>query len=802
MTRTSFQPTWARAGIFALAVLLQIVAVQGRTEAQEGVQKLFQEGIRNYREGNYDQAIKEFENLFKSAPTNDAIVDVLDEIALSVVVKMVADDDRRISGIGRTFFRIRREKNMRRNSDPQVLNNALGDYFKADAQNRHRMRIEYPLQYGRNIVPGLVSRLASPDAETRTAAEMLIAFIGLDAVPVLAVASHHPDPKVRSSVARLMGTRNIRHPYNVATLATLSKNDDDSVVRDQARESLTAILEEVQGQVEVFDAKLYHYENARQLYLNPHNNPFATRFYEPVVYSLQGKEVLSEPVASFQLSERMAETSLHEALKLDPDFDAAWAMLACTEAMHLVEYDLNLGSDQADPEDLRILASQKGMIQMRAARLSAITSSAIYEGLGKALEDQLSEVASRILQSIKNSERRGRVPNSLVVALNDSPSREVRVRAAVALAGWRDAEIEPVGQAMVKVLTESVLNSGVRTAHKIMGRTQDIGRFDVILRSLNVDSFSNTVDVETGITRARDIPPDFIVIDSAAQSDVATGDIEPLAFFIRQVRKNRRTSGIPIVVIVESNALEQANELYQSESNKVFVVTSDIDVGEFRSEVLAKLFQDGDDPRADAEALSTLAANTLAGLARANRDLPLQSVAGPLQEALSNRPDSIRVKVIETLGFMRGRASAAATSLAEVFAQVDNADAVREAAMLAVGRILEAGNGASDVVLNVILEGMKNPTASLREASFFAFSAAGAPGAQRVKELFDLTAPEVADTSEEEVTDDEGYGEEGDEEEYDEESEDEDEDEESEDEDEDEDEDEFEIDDEIDDDDI
>ena len=191
MTRSRFQPTRVRAGILALAVFVQIVAMHARTEAQSGVQGLFAEGVRNYREGNYDQAIQDFEKLFQEAPTNDAIVDVLDEVALSVVVQMVADDDRRISGIGRTFFRIRREKNLRRSSDAQVLTTALSDYFKADAQNRHRMRIEFPLKYGRNLVPGLISRLASPDAETRTAAEMLIAYGGLDAVPVLAAAGHH-----------------------------------------------------------------------------------------------------------------------------------------------------------------------------------------------------------------------------------------------------------------------------------------------------------------------------------------------------------------------------------------------------------------------------------------------------------------------------------------------------------------------------------------------------------------------------------------------------------------------------------
>ena len=185
--------------IRALCLTLVIVALgcwSQRAEAQSGVSGRFEDGVRKYREGDYDGAINEFENLFKEAPTNDAIVDVLDEVGLAVVVEMVADEDRRISGIGRTFFRLRREKNLTRVADESDLASAVASYFKANAQERHRMRIEFPLKYGRNIVPGTLSYLASPDADTRTAAELLIAYIGIDAVPVLVVAGGHPDAKV------------------------------------------------------------------------------------------------------------------------------------------------------------------------------------------------------------------------------------------------------------------------------------------------------------------------------------------------------------------------------------------------------------------------------------------------------------------------------------------------------------------------------------------------------------------------------------------------------------------------------
>lgn len=789
--------------IRALCLTLVIVALgcwSQRAEAQSGVSGRFEDGVRKYREGDYDGAINEFENLFKEAPTNDAIVDVLDEVGLAVVVEMVADEDRRISGIGRTFFRLRREKNLTRVADESDLASAVASYFKANAQERHRMRIEFPLKYGRNIVPGTLSYLASPDADTRTAAELLIAYIGIDAVPVLVVAGGHPDAKVRASVARLLGSRNLRHPYNVACLVTLAHNDKDQTVREEARESLSAILEE-QGQTEVFDAKLYHYENARQLYLNPHRNPFSTRFYKPAVYSLKGSDITSEPVATFQLSERMAESSLHEALKLDPQFQSAWAMLACTDAMLLVEYDLNTKNEDTEAFDRQIVETQAGQMQMRVARLGSISSAALHEALGKALEDQLSEIASRLVQVIAEGKRGGAVPESLKAALRGSPSREVRVRAATALTDWDDADLESVGEEIVEVLAEAILNSGVRTAHKIMGRPQNISRFDAILRKLAVDTFSNSVDVETGIMRARDIPPDFILVDTEAQSDVATGDIEPLGFFLKQLRASARTESIPVVVVVSPDGLEKAKELYQSEDNKVSVVSTEIESGEFKTSVLDEIFDLADDPRAEALGLSAMAAQTLSDLSRSNRKLPVVKILSALEEVLPNRPDEIRVPSIEALGFLGSSGERSAVALSEVFSLTSNSVDVREAAMTALGRVLVSGGG-DDGVLNVIVTGMKDPNARLRDASFFAFGASGAPGDQRVEQLFDLSfsaspTEDVGETVEseegedeagdsEETSDEEGEEEE-EEEEFDEEEEEDEEDEEYEDEEDDED---------------
>ena len=175
-------------------------------------------------------------------------------------------------------------------------------------------------------------------------------------------ASKHSDGRIRTNIAALLGARSLRHAYSLGYLKAMVETDELKEVRDEAANSLNAILADLDGSGTVDAAKAYFLGQAREFYLNPYRNPFDNRKYSPMVYELQDGQVVGTKVVAFQVSEMMAAQCLLEALRLDPSFAAARVYTLCNDAARLVEYDENESwySKQDKFEDVKsVLSDQK-----------------------------------------------------------------------------------------------------------------------------------------------------------------------------------------------------------------------------------------------------------------------------------------------------------------------------------------------------------------------------------------------------------------------------------------------------------
>jgi hypothetical protein len=556
-------------------------------------------------------------------------------------------------------------------------------------------------------------------------------------------------------VAKLLGVKPIRHQFSAATLATLYETDKDSSVREAARVSLEAIILRMSGSDAISEAKYYHYSNARMLYLNPHRNPFDVSYYEPTVYRLVGDQVEGEVVADFQLSERMAEQALEEALVLDPAFQEAWASALSNDVRQLLEYEESLeASSRISPEVAAVLQGQKVVMEaIRGPRVDAYPKEVLFRALGQALEDGMNEVAERLLEVIHRTERRGPVHAAVIAALQESSSRAVRIRAALALASWSAVDIPvSIGEVVVGVLSEAVVNSGIRIAHKIMGNPENVNRFDAIFREINLESLFNATSVDDGIVRASQLPPDILVIDDQIPLSPSSAATSPINFFITQIRRNPRTSDVPLVVVVESSKLESSKDLYESPERKVLVVPDNIDAIRFRSSVVDPFFESLDDPKARAVKLGSLAAEALERLTASPGQFPVSRAMSSLETVLKNRPDSIRIPCLRALGNLGSEARGVLGSIAQLFPAEENSPEVRRQAMVAVGRILDDGlEPAPAPVLNIILAGMKESDLNLRRVSWFAYSAVRGPKVDHVQTLFGPATPDQKPTDTEDT---------------------------------------------------
>jgi hypothetical protein len=400
-------------------------------------------------------------------------------------------------------------------------------------------------------------------------------------------------------------------------------------------------------------------------------------------------------------------------------------MMVYVDAMQLSEFEEGLRLFKADQEMLAFLQTQNEMMEsVIEPRLFAAEKSSLFAALDLALAERQNDVAETLLRIAKETHRGGAAADaSLIKALAQSSSLGVRVRAAVTLAQSQSDLPATAKELAASVLAEAILNAGVRIAHKIMGNADYANRFEGLFRELAVESHSNSRSVEEGLIRASSLPPDVIVVDSQIPSATAPAGLVPVNHLVNLLRKRARTAEIPVIVVLDAGRFEQERPTYENKDKKVLVVPHDIDKVELKNSILDTLLDSSEDAQAKALELGNLAAATIEELSGNDRGIPVTAVIAQIEQALMNRPDSIRLPLLTALGNLRARVAASVPAISQLFAATENSVEIREAAMLAIGRILDASDGPVDpAVVSIIKEGMGEKDLRLKKAAAFAFS--------------------------------------------------------------------------------
>ena len=781
---------WSVLACFVIAtptIYCPLAIGQGTDQAE--VKSLLDQGFYSFEEGDFNNAVVAFERAFALNPTNDAILDFVERATAADVYRMVRSQDARVAGIGRQILRSSTRSFKIKLNDPERIRQAVEEVLQSEGQEQLTKMIQYTATFGRNVVPYLLPGLADSDLSRRTAAMLWIGRqIGLDAVPVLQVARKYPDPTVRRNVASLLGSPRVRHAVSLATLQAMVELDSSADVRAAASQSLAAILAELNGHGKSLTAKEYFLENAYRYYLYPHRNPFASTYYTPTIYRLEGDQIVGERIAAFQFSERMAQQALEESLEIDPSFFEAQVLTLCNDAAQVYEYDLHSdhSSKNEGQEDTKaVLESQRLYVDLILRnRLLFWPEDVGYAALLQALDDGRPDVARKVVDMFQETGRNGAVPGSLIKALENSDSRLLRIAAATALAFWNptSSTFEQGGQ-VVSLLSEGVVSSGVRTAVRVMGDNRLANRVEGLLRSFNMESRSAINDIALAYDAVVTSPPDVLIMDEAVLNDSGKKEIAPVNAFLNEIRKNYRSANVPVVVIVSSADLVQGKERYESKGRNVWVVPDSVD-GQGLGSLFSKFFSNKDDAKARATDLAQHAAEAIEYLSRVPTRIPVKESVPALLRVLKNRPDEVRIPCIKALGNLRQINGAG--ELASVFANPENSHEVRVEAMRSVGKALrDAEAQAPQAVLETIAEGMRSADPELRKVSWFAFSDSGVDPERRYEALVSqvLARPDSALVAGEAMEEDEDYDDEEEDEDYDDEEEDEDYDDEEEDED-------------------
>ena len=190
---------------------------------------------------------------------------------------MVRSKNPRVSGIGVELLRISTLVISQRGEDSEVLKAAVDTVLQSENEQQLRYKIQYAYQLGRNLVPLLIPYLGDGEIAVRALVMNWITRIGIDALPPLVAATKHSDGRIRTNIAALLGARSLRHAYSLGYLKAMVETDERKEVRDEAANSMSAILADLDGSGTVDAAKsIYDYDFERDLYF-PHG------FWNPVM---------------------------------------------------------------------------------------------------------------------------------------------------------------------------------------------------------------------------------------------------------------------------------------------------------------------------------------------------------------------------------------------------------------------------------------------------------------------------------------------------------------------------------------
>jgi len=541
--------------------------------AQDDASSLLTAGLSRFQEGDLDAAIALFEKAFAADPSDDQVGQFVEGATHARVYRMVRSDDPRISGIGREILRMSSRATFAAADDVEAVKTAVQTVIEGDPDSEEtiRKKVFYAASLGRNIVPHLIPYLGDSELDLRAQAMTWISMVGVDSLPPLVAGCKHPNSRVRTNIALLLGGRRLRHAYSLGYLRAMSETDEVEEVKDEADRSFDAILAGLNGAGgSAEEAKVYFLRTAAHFYLNPYRNPFDIRKYSPTVYSLEGENVVGTRILPFQVSEEMAKQCVTEALLLDSNYTPARVLNVCNDAGRVVEYDTNAKwyAMQDGHEGIKaLIAQQRPYVDLVLRnRVLSTPSMILYTAIQQAARDGRADVARTLVEAAQTIGLRGEVPEALVQSLEDDGSRLVRIAAAVTLAYWNPQEGFDAGQQVVDILANAVETSGVRTVVKGMGNQSVANRFDSLFRTrLNMESLLHDTNVEELLHTLRRSPPDVVFLDEKIGFASVERATAPINVIVNEMRKDYRTANVPVIVVVDPARVVAAKDAFENE---------------------------------------------------------------------------------------------------------------------------------------------------------------------------------------------------------------------------------------------
>ncbi|MBK8207695.1 MAG: HEAT repeat domain-containing protein [Planctomycetes bacterium] len=597
----------------------QLGPVQSTVAAQDAVGTV-KDGIREYKRGNWEKAIREFDKALAGRPTDEEARKIRDEVGLELARDFIDANFKDASLTGRYSRFGKWLLAGRAQTDPQGRSNdaeAIKQYVDAYMSDRDVARKLLRGQsirdsYGDFIVPYLQARyMHNESADSRYEARTLLRTVGAQAVNALIQVMYSAEKYDRQTAALALGDIG-----DARALPVLAKHfqakDEDNEVREACRAAIEWIrAASPEKDTKVNDAKDLYFLQAEGYY----RNNAAGRFWRnrlvgstyqgnlPVaLYShdrrytawkwIPGKELAGEAdsmltpqdVPLWAFADVVAEEAALEAIDLGIKYaggDAnnnnwvrdAEALLAC---IHMHMYTEGRGryflGDDTERAFITELLGERGFVpNLHGFGLSASAGSAVlYRALERSLADGYPHVAIALCDAIADLNDKAAIGTNaaapLVRALAD-PDKNIRYAAARSLIRL-GAEKDFGNNALVEAEARKNLQEvAARTVLVIMEDEALRNRFLSELTSLGYAAVGARTLEEGADLATQGTPWDAIILEgNLAMGAVFVFEMPNIAGAANRAEKAEpiyhllandiRTQGVPVLVAVPESELD------------------------------------------------------------------------------------------------------------------------------------------------------------------------------------------------------------------------------------------------------
>ncbi len=575
------------------------------------------DGLREYKKGNYEKAIRLFDDALAQKPTNDDAKKIRDEIgselALDFINNNLADP-----GLAGRYSRFGKWVNSGRTGDYKGRKKDFDaivkhvDAFMGDSDIARNMIRAASIRdvYGDFAIPYLQANyMHSDNADHRYRSRVLLENIGAQGVHALIQCFYSAEVYDRQTAALALG--DIADPRSLPILA---KHFQDKGEDAQVKEACGNAIQNIRGRLPSVDKNV---NNAKDLFFLQseaiYRNNAAGRYFRnrlvggtyagnlPVVMtspnrsytvwkwvgSEDGGQLQWQEVPLWAYADILAEESAIQAIELgvaNAKGDAnknAWvqdaeALLSCVrfhmQAEARARYYYNADDDEERNAIVGMLGEHGIIPQMHGFGLAAsIGSGRLYNALERALADGYPSVAIDICRALgelgDTQMAMSSTGSQLLRALGD-PDKRIKYAAAAALVRLVSEENYSNRKAVVDAVSRNLQESQARKVLVISESESLRSAYVSDLKSLNINADSADT-LERGMDLATQGPIYDVIILQGDYALSPTFVWEPAAgagsdregtkrsdTIINLLTTDVRTSGIPLLIATSTDDVE------------------------------------------------------------------------------------------------------------------------------------------------------------------------------------------------------------------------------------------------------